>query len=165
MSRIFEKGWGTRLLLAITVITGALAICGALPGEVNGCDTDLSNEVNHIEYCQNRCAVICERVVECGRYQTDIEPAEGETPEEVCQAECEEHYLCSNVQLCPSVGDMIFEDPYISENEAETCLADWRGLSCTILEEGTPLCGRDFGQCPIIETCTGEVLCDPPEWE
>ncbi len=149
--------WYRPLRLAALVLGGA-ALCGALPGEIHSCDTDLSDEVDHVEYCHDRCTTFCERVITCGLYHREDAP-EGVTIEELCQGECEEFFFCSNPQLCEN------EDRYISEVEAEVCLDDWRALSCDGLIRGAPDCGNDFGQCPRIDTCAGEVLCDPPDWE
>jgi hypothetical protein len=152
-----------RLPLAALVLIGAGAICGALPGEMNGCDTDLTDEIDHVVYCQDRCEALCDLVVLCGQYR----PPEG-TPDdadisEVCQSECERHYFCVNPQLC-GAGDYD-PYPYISEQEAGECLSAWRAISCDDLNNGAPNCGVDFGQCPTIDACDGDKLCDPPEWE
>lgn len=154
--------WRRSLQLGLLLLSGA-ALCGALPGEVNGCDTDLSDEVAHDDYCRDRCEALCERVVTCGLYLPPEEPPEDATIESLCQQDCERHYFCANPQLCNA--ELYDPYPYVSIEEAEACLGDWNDLSCDLLVRGAPECGNDFGQCPQIETCTGEVLCDPPEWE
>jgi hypothetical protein len=145
-------------------LTLVAALGGALPGEVNGCDTDLTDEVDHVVYCQDRCAALCERVVTCGLYVPPDDAPDGATPESLCEAECGRHYSCSRPQLCDA-AEWAPDVPYVSEAEAEACLTDWADLSCDLLVSGAPNCGNNFGQCPVIETCKGEVLCDPPEWE
>lgn len=154
--------WRDWLRLGLVLTSGA-ALCGALPGEINGCDTDLSDEIAHDAYCRDRCAAICERVVTCGLYLPPDELPEGTTAESLCRGDCERHYFCDHPQLCQA--DTYDPYPYVSIKEAETCLQDWNDVSCDELISGAPACGDDFSQCPRIETCTGEVLCDPPEWE
>lgn len=136
----------------------ALLLLGALPGEIRGCDTDLTDEVDHVEYCRDRCAVLCERTITCGIYVASGEPPEGGTIADLCQSDCEAEYGCRSPFLCPNA------DRYVSEREAETCLEAWSGLSCSTFER-VPSCGSGFQYCPRPEACTGEVLCDPPEWE
>lgn len=146
------------LARGLCLALGAGALCGALPGEMHACDTDLTDEVDHGIYCQDRCTAVCERVITCGLYHREDAP-EGVTIEELCQSECEDYFYCTSPQFCDN------DDRYISELEAEACLSDWRRLSCDGLVRGAPNCGADFGQCPRIETCARETLCDPPEWE
>lgn len=144
--------------LSAGVIVLALLASGALPGEMRGCGTDLSDEVDHVAYCHDRCEVLCERVIACSLYIPAEEPPEGATVEEVCLAQCGHEYNCGNPQLCPN------EDRYISEEEAAQCLDDWSALSCGDFERA-PNCGLGFAYCPRPSTCTGEELCDPPDWE
>jgi hypothetical protein len=140
------------------VVLLALIAGGALPGEMRGCGTDLSDEVDHVEYCRDRCEVLCERVVTCGLYIPAEDPPEGSSIQDVCQTDCEGQYNCGNPQICQN------SDRYISEVEADTCLVDWAALSCRDFERATN-CGRGFAYCPRPETCSGEVLCDPADWE
>ncbi len=152
------------LATALMALGGTVALSGALPGELNGCDTDLSDEVDHVQYCRDRCEALCERVVTCGLYIPPDDAPDGATAEGLCEEECGRHYFCANPQLC-NPEEWEPEIPYVSEVEAGECLADWRELTCDVLVSGAPNCGNNFGQCPVIETCTGGVLCDPPEWE
>ena len=64
----------SRLLRIGFVIVGVAALCGALPGEINSCDTDLTDEVDHVVYCQDRCTKLCERVITCGLFHRDDAP-------------------------------------------------------------------------------------------
>lgn len=135
-----------------------LVLSGALPGDINGCDTDLSDEVDHVEYCESRCAILCERLVTCGRFLYAGDPPEGVTLIDLCVDDCAVEYSCANPFLCPNEGR------YISEDEAETCLDAWSDLSCRHFEEARG-CGETFEACPRPDACRGEELCDPPEWE
>jgi hypothetical protein len=148
----------SRLLRIGFVAVGVAALCGALPGEIHSCDTDLTDEVDHVAYCQDRCTTLCERVIACGLFFRDDAP-EGVTIDELCQGECEEYFFCANPQFCDN------PDRYISEAEAETCLGDWAALGCDDLVQNASECGTDFGRCPLIGSCAREELCDPPEWE
>ena len=149
-----------RLPRALALCLLLLASSGSLPGEINGCDTDLSDEVDHVEYCGERCAVLCERLVTCGLFLYSGDPPEGTSLEELCTADCVVEYSCQNPFLCPN------EDRYISEDEADTCLDSWSSLSCRHFEDArTAGCGEIFDSCPRPDSCRGENLCDPPEWE
>ena len=143
--------------VAVSVV-GLVLLSGALPGEMRGCDTDLTDEVDHVEYCRDRCEVLCERVVTCGLYVGTGELPDGGTIADLCQQDCEAEYGCRNPFLCPN------EDRYISEREVETCLEDWSDLRCSDFERASG-CGQGFEFCPRPRSCTAEELCDPPEWE
>ncbi len=143
---------------SLVVVVLALMAGGALPGEMRGCGTDLSDEVDHVAYCQERCEVLCERVVTCGLYIPPEEPPEGSTIEDVCLEQCEHEYNCGNPQLCSNEG------AYLSEEEGNLCLDDWRVMSCADFERASD-CGVGFAYCPRPGSCTEEELCDPPDWE
>ena len=151
------RGWRRGAASGAGLVAAAV-LCGALPGEMRACDTDLSDEVDHVQYCRDRCEVLCERVVTCGLYVSTGEPTDGGTIEDLCRAECEEEYSCRNPFICPN------DDRYLSEREASTCLGEWSGLDCSVFERAEG-CGSAFESCPRPEACTAEVLCDPPEWE
>jgi len=143
---------------ALGLVVGLVVLSGALPGEMRGCSTDISDEVDHVGYCRDRCEVLCERVVECGLYIGSGELPDGGTILDLCQTDCEAEYGCRNPFMCPN------EDRYISELEAETCLEEWGGLSCAVFERAAG-CGTGFEFCPRPDVCTQEELCDGPEWE
>jgi hypothetical protein len=148
------------------VVLGLLA-GGALPGEMRGCGTDLSDEVDHVVYCSDRCGLLCGYLIDCGLYVPPEDPPEGVTVEEVCQTDCERQYNCGNPQLCPN------PDRYISELEAEECFDGLRSLGesectrfCTLALWGVDDDGDGRADyCPTVSSCTGEELCDPPDWE
>jgi len=158
----------TRLAQLFLLVSGSLVLLGALPGDMNGCGTDLSDEVNYVEYCQDRCEAICELAVEANTYlYTGDEPPEGVETIDLCREDCETNLSCFLGQLCTS-----YENAYISTEEAEACLDEWRGLDPDHFAANAPNCGRDtdgngaadFQQCPEINTCDPDELCDPPEW-
>lgn len=146
-----------RMIRCLGLLVVSVAVCGALPGEINGCGTDLSDEISHVEFCENWCETICERVITCGSY-VGRDPVGDETIQDICLDECSIFHACEMPFLC---GD---SDSYISTEEANQCISDWSELTCDTVFRGNS-CESNFQDCLIIETCTGEVLCDPPEWE
>ena len=129
---------------------------------------DRSDEVNYITYCEDRCQAICEVAVEAETYLYAGELPGGVTAEQLCQEDCETNLSCFLGQLCTS-----YENAYISINEADACLDEWRALDVEFFAANAPDCGRDtdgdgradFQQCPEFSACSPDVLCDPPEWE
>jgi len=163
MKTALRKGGGLLVALSLFLLLG-----GALPGQMRGCSTDLSDEVDHIEYCQDKCEAICDRMVRCGVYVPAVEPGPDEEVEDVCERECGDHFGCDRPFFCTD------PEAYISEEEAATCLGDWpTEMTCPVME-GFPTCvpfffhhtdddGREL--CPRPSSCEAEELCDPPDWE
>ena len=164
-----------RLGQLFLLVSGALVLLGALPGDMNGCATDLSDEVNYVEYCQERCTAICDVAIEANTYLYIGDVPEGVEIEDLCQEDCEHNLSCFLGQLCTAYDDPDDpdDDPYVSTEEADACLDQWRSLDPDHFAANAPNCGRDtdgdgradFIECPIINTCDPEVLCDPPEWQ
>lgn len=114
----------------------AMLFMGTLPGQMRGCETDISNEVNPQEYCQNRCEIECELKESCGIVDGFTE----------CNDLCLKNRNCVQPVICQEEGS------FISEDEAKQCIDDWDELTCDIIKNGgSPL------------SCTREELCDPVE--
>ncbi len=153
------QGGRSRKCWPLVLAATTLFPCGALPGEMRGCDTDLSDEVSHIEYCRDRCAVLCERVITCGLYVSEQDPlGDVAAMSDMCREQCETDYGCVNPQICMN------PKRYISEREAADCLEAWSSMHCIVIQS-VPSCGSKYADCPRPQACTKEVLCDPPEWE
>ena len=145
-------------LRAMASLALPLAVCAALPGEMNSCTTDLSDEIDPRLYCRNRCDVLCERLVTCRLYHPVARPDEDTTDLDLCRAVCEQQYQCVSPLLCVSL------DAYVSVKEATECLDSWARVSCDRFVD-VPRCASDFGACPRPQSCRSEELCDPPGWE
>lgn len=120
----------------ILLIIAGIFLAGTMPGEMRGCETDISNEIDPREYCRLRCSRECEMKLNCGIIETY----------EDCYIECERKRNCDYPIICSE------DDSFISENEAKKCIDDWKKLSCSDIERGG-----------YPKSCSKDELCDPQE--